>query len=179
MINKVNLECTPTSITSQATHITSQLTPHEANDPESLATVAQSASAAMALQTSPTTPDRSCITTEVLVDGLEVVAEQVKKEAALSKEMSRLWFSHALRTHTIRETCAELTDYRNQLAERLSEYKDLLHRTGWHVDGVSAGGGYPLHDSRSLHCQVEAFSGAEALESHHWYDLRNFGTNDR
>ena len=93
-------------------------------------TVAQSASAAVALQTSPTTPNRSRITSEEPVDGLEVVAEQVQKEAALAEEISSLWFSHSLRARTMRKTRTELKDYRNKLAERLSQYKDVLARTG-------------------------------------------------
>jgi hypothetical protein len=127
---EATVQSTPTSIPSKATHTTSKLTRHKANDPQSPVTLVQPASAAVALQTSPTTPDRSCIATEELVDGLEVAAEQVQKEAALAKEISRLWSSHVLRTHMIRKTRKELTDYRNKLAERLSQYKDLLARTG-------------------------------------------------
>jgi hypothetical protein len=130
MPNEVTVRSTPTSIPSKATHITSKLTRHEVNDPESPATVAQPASATMALQTSPTTPDRSPITSEESVEGLDVVAEQVQKEAALAKEIGRLWSTHSFRAREMRKTRAVMKDDRNKLAERLSQYKDLLARTG-------------------------------------------------
>ncbi len=130
MPNEVTVQSTPTSIALQAPHITSKLARHEVNDRKAPATVAQPASAAMALQTSPTTPNRSRITSEESVEGLEVVAEQMQREAALAKEIGQLWGSHGLRTRMIRKTRAELTNDRNKLAKRLSQYKDLLVCTG-------------------------------------------------
>src|SRR5258708_38674758 len=83
---------------------------------------ARPAPGAIVLQTSSTTPNRSRITSEKPVNGLEVVAEQAQREAALAEEISSLWFSHSLRERAMRETRAELKDYRNKLAERLSQY---------------------------------------------------------
>jgi hypothetical protein len=92
--------------------------------------IAQQASAAVALQAPPTTPNGSRITSEESVDRPKVAAEQVQKEAALGKEIRDLWGSHSLRARMLRKTRMELKDYRNKLAERLSQYKDLLARTG-------------------------------------------------
>lgn len=93
-------------------------------------TVAQSASAAVALQTSTTTPNRSLFTSEESVDGPKVAAKQVQKETALAKEISKLWFSQSLRARAMRKTRTELKD-RNKLAERLSQTEELSFGTGY------------------------------------------------
>ena len=76
------------------------------------------------------TSNRSRIMSEESVEGLGVAAEKVQKEADLAKEISSLWSSHNMRKWLIRDNRAELKAYRNRLAERLSQYKDLLARTG-------------------------------------------------
>jgi hypothetical protein len=65
---------------------------------------------------------------ENLTSGVGIPEE--RQEVALVGEIQELWFSHSLRAREIRKTRAELKDYRNKLAERLSQYKDLLAHTG-------------------------------------------------
>jgi hypothetical protein len=65
---------------------------------------------------------------ENLSSGVGILED--RQEVALVGEIQQLWSSHSLRAREMRKTRAEMKDYRNKLAERLSQYKDLLAHTG-------------------------------------------------
>ncbi len=56
--------------------------------------------------------------------------EDVEKETALTGEITKLWYSHEWSKSSLRRSRTELERLRDQLAERLNEYKSLLVRTG-------------------------------------------------